>query len=164
MATKSKRIIGIDPGFHRMGYGVIEVCGSKLKVLDYGSTETAKSKKIEERILEIACVLDDLIKHYQPDLLVVEEIFFFKNLKTAVNVAQARGAIILVGAENKVPLLELTPLQVKQSLTGFGRAEKGQMQKIVKMILNLKEIPKPDDAADALAMAIAGNSWARWGK
>lgn len=163
MATKIKKILGIDPGFHRMGYGLIEATGSKLKMLDYGSTETSKTKKIEERILEIACVLQDLIKQHQPDLMVVEEIFFFKNLKTAVNVAQARGAIILIGAENQVPLLELTPLQVKQSLTGFGRAEKGQMQKVVKMILNLKEIPKPDDAADALAMAIAGNSWARWG-
>lgn len=164
MTSQSKKILGVDPGFHRMGYGIIEASGSQLKMLDYGSTETAKTKKIEERILEIACVLDDLIKHYQPDLLVVEEIFFFKNLKTAVNVAQARGAIILIGAENQIPILELTPLQVKQSLTGFGRAEKGQMQKIVKMILNLKEIPKPDDAADALAMAIAGNSWAKWNK
>lgn len=162
MAERKKIILGIDPGFHRMGYGVIESAGSKLKMLDFGSTETSKNKKIEERILEIACVLDDLIKCHKPDVMVVEEIFFFKNLKTAVNVAQARGAIILVGAENKLPLLELTPLQVKQSLTGFGRAEKGQIQKVVKMILSLKEIPKPDDAADALALAIAGASWARF--
>ena len=109
--------------------------------------------------MEIACTLDCLIKKHQPELVVVEEIFFFKNFKTAVNVAQARGAIILVVAQNNVTLLELTPLQVKQSLTGYGRAEKGQIQKIVKMILNLQEIPKPDDAADALAPSIAGSSW-----
>lgn len=164
MAVKVKKILGIDPGFHRMGYGVIESVGSKIKMIDYGSTETSKTKSIGERILEISCVLREIIKKHQPDSLILEELFFFKNLKTAINVAQARGAIILVAEECGVPVVELTPLQVKQSVTGFGRAEKVQIQKMVKTLLNLTEIPKPDDAADALAIAIAGSSWARWGK
>ncbi|OGH85820.1 MAG: crossover junction endodeoxyribonuclease RuvC [Candidatus Magasanikbacteria bacterium RIFOXYB2_FULL_38_10] len=155
-------MLGIDPGFHRMGYGVIESIGSKIKMIDYGSTETSKTKSIGERILEISCVLREIIKKHQPDSLILEELFFFKNLKTAINVAQARGAIILVAEECCLPVVELTPLQVKQSVTGFGRAEKGQIQKMVKTLLNLKEIPKPDDAADALAIAIAGSSWVKY--
>jgi len=159
MERKKQRILGIDPGFHRMGYGIIEVDGSKLSMLDYGGTEISKDKKFVDRLLEMSVVLRRLIKKYQPDLMAVEELFFFKNLKTAINVAQARGVIILVGAENKIPILELTPLQVKQSVTGYGRAEKSQVQKMVKTMLTLKEIPKPDDASDALAIAIAGSSW-----
>jgi len=162
MPSKVKTILGIDPGFHRMGYGVIESIGSKIKMIDYGSTETSKTKKIGERILEITCVLRELIKQYKPDSLILEELFFFKNATTIINVAQARGAIILVAEECGVPVIELTPLQVKQSVTGYGRADKGQVQRMVKTLLSLKEIPKPDDAADALAMAIAGSSWVKY--
>lgn len=156
---KTLRILGIDPGFGRMGFGVLESFGAGVKVCGFGCWETVKTEKFSSRIFYLAKETRRLIKEYQPDLAVLEELFFFKNLKTVIKVAQARGAIVLVMEEERVPLLELTPLQVKQSLTGYGRADKRQMQKIVQMILKLKEIPQPDDAADALAMALAGLSY-----
>ena len=150
-----KRILGIDPGFGRMGFGIIDVTGGKMELVDYGCWETPKGEEFSERVFCLIKLLRQVIKKYKPTAAALEELFFFKNLKTAINVAQARGAVMLQIKESKLPLVELTPLQVKQSITGFGRADKKQMQKMVQMILKLKEIPKQDDAADALAIAIA---------
>ncbi len=159
--NKIINFLGIDPGFGRVGWGVIEVEGAKLVPIDYGCWETSKEKDFGERLHFLADNLRAAIKKFQPDVLVVEQLFFFKNLKTAINVAQARGVVILIGHENCLPLLELTPLQAKQAISGYGQADKKQMQIMVKMILKLEKVPQPDDAADALAMAIAGASYWR---
>jgi len=156
-------ILGIDPGFGRVGFGVVKknkVC--EWKAVAYGCIETSAKKKFVDRIAEIHEELIGLIKKYKPTRMAVEELFFFKNLKTAIEVGQARGVILLTAVENKLPVDEFTPLQVKQAVTGYGRAEKKQMQKIVGMILKLKKPIKSDDAADALAVALcAGQSlWA----
>jgi len=149
-------ILGIDPGFARTGYGVIEEKNKNLRMLDYGCLSTPAGLIFEKRLKKIREGLVDLIKKYKPDVCAVEKIFFCKNAKTAIDVGQARGVVILTAAEKNLKIREFTPLQVKQSLTGYGKAEKQQIQKMVKIILNLKEIPKPDDAADALALAICG--------
>ena len=149
-------ILGIDPGFARTGYGVIEEKNKNLRMLDYGCLSTPAGLIFEKRLKKIREGLVDLIKKYKPDVCAVEKIFFCKNAKTAIDVGQARGVVILTAAEKNLKIREFTPLQVKQSLTGYGKAEKQQIQKMVKLILNLKEIPKPDDAADALALAICG--------
>lgn len=151
----TKRILGIDPGFGKMGFGIIDVSSGKMEMVDYGCWETQKGEEFSERIFCLIKLLRQVIKKYKPTVVALEELFFFKNLKTAINVAQARGAVMLQIKESKLPLVELTPLQVKQSVTGFGRADKKQMQKMVQMILKLKEAPRQDDAADALAIAIA---------
>lgn len=154
------RLLGIDPGFGRVGWGIIEQIKNNSWVLvDHGCLETSVKKSFVERLAEIHSTLVGLIKQYQPTRLAVEELFFFKNLKTAIEVAQARGVILLTAIENNLPVDEFTPLQVKQAMTGYGRAEKAQMQKIVAMILGIKEKIKSDDAADALAVALtAGQS------
>ena len=156
------RILGIDPGFGRVGFGVIEqVNGNDLphrqagwKAVAFGCIETSSKKKFVDRLLEVRNELVALIKKYQPARVAVEELFFFKNVKTAIEVGQARGVILLTAVESGLPVDEFTPLQVKQSMTGYGRAEKGQMQRIVATILGLKEKIKSDDAADALAVAL----------
>ncbi len=149
------RILGIDPGFGRVGYGVIEqVNGNDWKAVAFGCIETSPKKKFVDRLLEVRNELVALIKKYRPARVAVEELFFFKNVKTAIEVGQARGVILLTAVESGLPVDEFTPLQVKQSMTGYGRAEKGQMQKIVATILGIKEKIKSDDAADALAVAL----------
>ena len=166
-------IIGIDPGTATTGYGVIEAPFLKsgrgninLKTernlkkignfvcLDYGIIKTEPSLTPAERLCELNAGLDKLIKKYRPEVLAVENVYFFKNLKTAIPVAQAKGVILLTAAKKGIPVFELTPLQVKMTITGYGRAEKKQVQKMVKVLLHLKEIPTPDDAADALGIAI----------
>ncbi|MDP1629001.1 MAG: crossover junction endodeoxyribonuclease RuvC [bacterium] len=147
-------IIGIDPGTGLVGYGVIQKKDNRLQALDYGCIKTSKNETLGRRLLAIHRDIKNLIKKFKPDLLAAESLFFFKNLKTAINVSQARGVIVFAAAEFDVPFCEYTPLEVKQAVTGYGRAEKMQIQKMVKAILNLSEIPKPDDAADALAVAI----------
>lgn len=149
-------ILGIDPGFARTGYGVIEEKNKKLEVLDYGCLSTSASLSFPKRLKKISDGMGKLIEKYRPEICAVEKIFFCKNTKTAIDVGQARGVVILTAAEKKLEIREFTPLQVKQSITGYGKAEKQQIQKMIKIILNLKEIPKPDDAADALALAICG--------
>lgn len=147
-------IVGVDPGIGRVGWGIIKEEKSKLKSIDFGCFETSSKTKSEERLLQINQFLNQLFKKHQPDLLAVEELFFAANVKTAIMVGQARGAILLSAAQAKIPTYSYTPLQVKQSLTGYGRAEKKQIQAMVKAILNLTCPPKQDDAADALAVAI----------
>lgn len=154
------RILGIDPGFGRIGYGVIEQTKrTDWQVVTYGCITTDPKDGFVERLKDLHEELIDLIKQYKPTRLAVEELFFFKNLKTAIEVAQARGVILLTAIENNLPVDEFTPLQVKQAMTGYGRADKGQMQKMVAVILGIKEKIKSDDAADALAIALtAGQS------
>ena len=146
-------IFGIDPGTAITGFGIIKK-NDELELIEYGSIETSISLTTAERLKKLHDQLNVLIKKYKPDAVAVEDIFFFKNLKTVIKVSQARGVILLTIAESKIPIFELTPLQIKQAVTGYGRAEKIQVQKMVKILLNLDKIPKPDDAADALAAAI----------
>ena len=149
-------ILGIDPGTATTGFGLIEYQNKKAALKAYGCLKTLPSQNTAERLKDLNCQLDKLIKKYRPSLIAVEDIFFFKNLKTIIKVSQARGVILSCAAQNKIEVAEYTPLQVKQAITGYGRAEKTQVQKMIKAVLNLKEIPKPDDAADALAVAICG--------
>ncbi|MCL5432514.1 MAG: crossover junction endodeoxyribonuclease RuvC [Patescibacteria group bacterium] len=148
------RILGIDPGFGRMGWGIIEAQSSKFKVQSFGCLETDSKLELSERLVKIYEEILELIKKYKPDCVAIEELFFNTNAKTAFLVGQARGVIILSASQNKIPVFIYTPLQVKIAVTGYGRAEKQQVGKMVKTILKLKEIPKPDDTADALAIAL----------
>lgn len=148
------RILGIDPGLAIMGYGLIEENASRLKMLDYGAVYTDAGMPFPERLNCIFDGLSRLIEEMKPDSVAFEELFFSKNVKTALFVAHARGVAMMAAFKKNCALYEYTPLQVKQAITGYGRAEKMQMQSMVKMLLNLREIPKPDDAADALALAI----------
>jgi crossover junction endodeoxyribonuclease RuvC len=152
----SKIILGIDPGLADTGFGLIEKGkGGKISCLSYGSIKTKAGLPMAERLEILNNELKKIIKKYQPALAAVEELFFQNNAKTAIMVGQARGVILLTCRKNKISIAEFTPLQVKQTIAGFGRADKQQVQKMVKLLLNLKEIPKPDDAADALAIAIS---------
>jgi len=147
-------ILGIDPGTAITGYGLIKKTSNELELIDYGCIRTDKQFSTAERLGQIDKQLTKLIKDNKPKQVAVEDIFFFKNLKTAVVVSQARGVILARAAQMKIPVVEYTPLQVKQAVTSYGRADKTQVQKMVKLLLKLKQIPKPDDAADALATAI----------
>jgi len=147
-------IMGIDPGFAITGYGVLKYEGNKFSVIDYGAVTTEAKTPLEERLLILFQGLEDLIKIHKPDAISVEELFFNKNIKTALNVGHGRGVALLAGAMYKVPIFEYTPLQVKQAVAGYGRAEKQQIQQMVKLMLRLEQVPKPDDVADALAVAI----------
>lgn len=148
-------ILGIDPGTAKCGWGIIEK--NDLKLIDYGCIETSKDSPTGDRLKIIQKELRKIIKRYKPKKIGLESLFFFKNQKTAMKVAQAYGVIILTITQEKIPIIELTPLQVKQGMVGYGRAEKSQVQKMVQKFLKLKEIPKPDDAADALAVAICAS-------
>lgn len=151
--------MGIDPGIADTGFGVISNSNGKLSCLAYGTIKTSAKFNLPERLDIINLELDKLIKKHKPDLIGIEELFFCKNVKTALIVGQARGVIVLTAKQNKIRAVEFTPLEVKQAVSTYGRARKQQVQKMVKIILNLKELPKPDDAADALAIAIcAANS------
>jgi len=152
--VKQHVILGIDPGYGITGFAFIRESGNKVEPLNYGVIRTPAKMEFSERLKIIADDLAHLIKKYQPEYAGIEKIFFAKNTKTAIDVGQARGAILLTLVNHNVPIIELTPLQVKQGITGYGKAEKRQVQEMVKSILNLKAIPKPDDAADALAIAI----------
>ncbi len=147
-------ILGIDPGIATVGYSIIECKGNHYRVLDYGVITTAPTMIFPQRLASIYNRLVELIDEYEPEDLAIEELFFNKNVKTAIKVAQARGVEVLAGVNKGLNIYEYTPLQIKQAVTGYGRADKNQVQQMVKMLLNLEEIPKPDDAADALAVAI----------
>jgi crossover junction endodeoxyribonuclease RuvC len=147
-------VLGVDPGMAIMGYGLVEERDRCLKTIDYGVVTTPADMKTSERLVRIYESVNHLISLYKPDAVAVEELFFNKNAKTALIIGHARGVAILAAAQREIPLYEYTPLQVKQAVVGYGRAEKNQIQQMVKMLLNLKEVPKPDDAADALAVSI----------
>lgn len=146
--------MGIDPGYAIVGYGLVKKEGNDIKPLQYGVIRTAAELPIEERLNEIYEDLTALIEAFHPESVAIEKLYFNTNEKTAINVAQARGVIILACTRAGVPIYEYTPLQVKMSVVGYGRAEKKQVQELTRSILKLDKIPKPDDAADALAIAV----------
>ncbi len=152
-------ILGIDPGVATVGYGVVECRGDRFRCLEYGCITTAAHQLLEHRLSEIFAGMKELIDRHRPDCVSVEELFFNNNQKTAVDVAQARGVILLAADQCGLPIYEYTPLQVKSAVVGYGRAEKQQVMYMVRQYLHLRETPRPDDAADAIAIAIChGNS------
>ncbi len=147
-------IIGIDPGFAITGFGVVEYMENRFSVQDFGAITTKASVPFQERLLMLEKGLNEVIERYRPEEIAVEKLFFSRNAKTALDAAHGRGIAVLAAARSGALFSEYTPLQVKQAVTGYGRATKEQVQQMVKVLLGLKSIPKPDDAADALAVAI----------
>jgi len=151
---EKRRILGIDPGFGMVGYGFVDFEGNEEKVLNYGIIKTDPKVSLSKRLFEIYEGISKLIKIYQPTESAVEELYFFRNVTTAIFVGEARGVIILALEEAKMNIYEYTPMEVKMAVTGYGKASKRQVQEMVRIILKMDEIPRPDDAADALAIAI----------
>ena len=147
-------VLGIDPGTARLGYGVVERQGSQLTMLDYGCLETVNDRPLEQRLLLIHEGIDELIRTHRPEAMGVERLFFNKNVQTAMAVGQARGVVLLTAAQHGLPVLEYGPHEVKLAVTGYGKAPKDQVQRMVQLVLSMSQIPKPDDAADALAVAV----------
>ncbi len=157
------RILGIDPGTGILGFGIIDVAkAGKLTLVDGGVIRTPVKQADSLRLHTIYDELTEIIKEHKPSIMSVEKLFFAQNVTTAMSVAQARGVVLLCGVQSGLELFEYTPLQIKQAITGYGRADKKQMQEMVRVILNLQEIPKPDDCADALAAAICHSMTARY--
>lgn len=149
--------MGIDPGFGRMGYGVLEESGrDQFRVVAYGCVETRAGEAFALRLLAIEKECKKLLKKFTPDVIAIEQLFFTKNITTGINVSHARGVILLVCAHTRAQIREFNPRQIKQTITGYGSADKMQMRKMVQMLLQMKEMPKSDDAADALAVALCG--------
>lgn len=155
------KIIGIDPGTGITGFGVIEVNGNKYKLIDAGVIRTKAHTPDNERLQTIYENITEVIEEHKPNIMSIEKLFFQRNVTTAMSVSQARGVLLLAGEQNKLEIHEYTPLQIKQSITGYGKAEKQQVQEMVKVLLGLKEVPKPDDCADALAAALVHASTIR---
>ena len=154
------RILGIDPGYAIVGYGVLDYDGNKFKVVEYGAITTSADEGMFDRLKSVYDDLCEIIERVKPDFMAIEELFFNSNQKTAINVAQARGVLLLAAMINGVEIYEYTPLQVKQAVVGYGRADKNQVQQMVKLMLGLSQVPKPDDTADAVAIAIChGHSY-----
>ena len=147
------RIIGIDPGYAIMGYGILDYNGNRFKTVNYGSIETKAGVPMPERLKLLYDGLTEIIQEYKPDEASIEELFFNRNVTTAIGVGEARGIAMLACVEGGLSVSEYTPMQIKQALVGYGKAEKKQVQMMVKTILNLKEVPRPDDTADAVAAA-----------
>ncbi len=147
-------ILGIDPGYAILGWGVIEKTGNHFRAIDYGSLTTDKDMEMPDRLESLYDGLRDIIEEYRPEEASIEKLFFNTNVTTAINVGQARGVAILACIKGGLTVAEYTPLEIKQALVGYGRADKKQVQFMVKTMLNLQEVPKPDDTADALAAAI----------
>lgn len=148
------RILGIDPGFAITGYSIIDYIGNKFNLITSGAVLTKAGESFPQRLLKLNNDLEEIIDTYKPDAISVEELFFNNNAKTAINVAQARGVILVVGCRKGVPTYEYTPLQIKQAVAGYGRADKIQVQKMVKTILKVENLPKLDDTTDSMAAAI----------
>lgn len=148
------RVLGIDPGTATIGWGVVDQNGQTQTAIDYGHISTHKDTPFAERLVEIADDIEALLRKYQPDEVAIEELFFYNNQKTAISVAQARGVILLTCERFSGSVYGYTPLEIKQALTNYGRADKTQVQQMVKHLLKLTEIPRPDDTADALAIAL----------
>ena len=159
-------VVGIDPGYAIVGYGVINYNANRFKVLEYGAITTKAGEKFSSRLVKIYNDMVEIIKRTKPDAISIEKLYFNTNTTTAIDVAQARGVILLAAAAYSIPIFEYTPLQVKSSVTGYGKAEKKQVMDMVKNILHLEKIPKPDDTADALAIAVchAHSSGSLYGK
>lgn len=148
------KILGIDPGYAIVGYGVVDYKNMSFTTLDYGAILTEAKTPFNKRLLKIYDEFSELLQKHKPEAVSVEKLFFTTNQKTAIDVAQARGIILLAAEQNGVPVFEYTPLQVKQAVVGYGKAQKAQVMDMTKRLLKLKEVPKPDDTADALAIAI----------
>ena len=148
------RILGIDPGYAIVGYSVIDYIGNKFNLITSGAVLTDAGVSFPLRLEKIYRDLEEIIKTYKPDAMSVEELFFNNNAKTAIDVAQARGVILVVGRLNNLPTYEYTPLQIKQAVAGYGRADKIQVQRMVKMILKVEKLPKLEDITDSMAIAI----------
>lgn len=148
------RIFGVDPGSLKSGYGIVDKIQGELVPVEFGVIRTNPKDQLAQRLLQISTRLHELILQYQPDEFAVEDVFVAKNAKSSLKLGQARGAILLTAAQAGLQVGEYTPLEVKQSVVGYGRADKAQVQQMVKVLLKLREIPQPDDAADALAIAI----------
>ena len=156
-------IVGFDPGLATLGYGVIKKENrKKIEMLDYGIVSTPKEKNLAERLTMIEMGVRQIIEKFKPDEIAIEELFFAKNVTTGINVAHARGVVLLTAVKECGKIFEYTPLQIKQALTGYGRAEKRQIQAMVKTFLRLEKVPRPDDAADALAVALTHNQTRRF--
>ena len=154
MLKQSTRILGIDPGTGLLGYGIIDCQPGQFHLVVHGHYRTPAGLRNAERVLPVFDFFDKLIKRHQPDQVALEQLFIFKNQKTVMAVSEMRGVLLLVAARHGVPIREFTPAQVKQAVSGYGRADKTQVQRMTKLILGLTAIPKPDDVADALALAI----------
>jgi crossover junction endodeoxyribonuclease RuvC len=152
--TQALRILGIDPGTATTGYGVVDKIGAKPVMVDYGAIYTSPKKSAPERLLDIYQQLNEIIDQYAPDVVVMERLFFAKNQTTAIAVGKACGVMQFAAAQRNLQVVEYTPMEVKQAVVGYGGAEKKQVQFMIQRILDLKEIPKPDDAADALALCV----------
>ena len=155
------RILGIDPGYAIVGFGVVEYAGAEFRPVQYGAILTEAHTPFTQRLCNIDMDIQQILQTYQPDCMAVEKLYFTTNQKTAIDVAQARGILILAAAKKKIPVFEYTPLQVKTAVVGYGKAEKKQVMNMTKNILKLAQIPKPDDAADALAIAICHGHFCR---
>jgi crossover junction endodeoxyribonuclease RuvC len=155
------RVIGIDPGTGILGFGVVDVIKGKARMVTAGVITTPAHTPIDERLEEIFDGLTEIIAETNPEVMSIEQLFFARNVTTAISVAQARGVAILTGRKAKLPIAEYTPMQIKQTLTGYGKADKKQVQEMVRIHLGLKEVPKPDDCADALAAAITYSMMSR---
>lgn len=148
------RILGVDPGSGSTGYGIIETDGSNLRVVLYGAIRTNTRLPFHERLLKIYKDLTEVLLYHKADLMAIEEVFYATNVQSALRLGQARGVALLVAAQQRLPVSEYSPLEIKNAVVGYGRAEKSQIQMMVKLLLGLDEIPSPDDASDALAVAI----------
>ena len=156
-------VLGIDPGTAALGYGIVESTKGRLHELDHGCLVTSPDTALPERLLAIHALVDELISLHEPRLLAIERLFFSKNAQTAFGVGQARGVVLLAAAQHRVPVVEATPNEVKSAIAGYGAADKEQVQRMVQLVLGLAELPRPDDAADALAIAVWGANSARDG-
>ncbi len=147
-------ILGLDPGTAIVGYGIVATDGQKISHIAHGCITTPKEHPMPTRLNQIAKELRDVLRKFQPDIVAVEDLFFAKNVTTTISVAQGRGVLLQTVANLKIPVEHYTPMQVKQALTGYGRADKAQIQKMIQLLLGLSTVPHPDDAADALAIAV----------
>ncbi len=147
-------ILGIDPGTAALGYGVVERIGGRLRAIDHGCLVTSPDLPMPERLLAIHGLLDDLLSLHEPAIVAVERLFFSRNAQTAIAVGQARGVVLLAAAQHGKPVREATPNEVKSAIAGYGAADKEQVQRMVQLVLGMAELPRPDDAADALAIAV----------
>jgi crossover junction endodeoxyribonuclease RuvC len=149
-------VLGIDPGTAALGYGIVESTRGRLREVDHGCLETSPDTSLPERLLAIHAVVDELIASHKPDVMAVERLFFSRNVQTAFGVGQARGVVLLAAAQHRIPVIEATPSEVKSAIAGYGAADKAQVQRMVQLVLGMAELPTPDDAADALAIAVWG--------
>ncbi len=159
---KNIRILGVDPGYAIVGFGILDYDGVRFTPVEYGAVLTEAGTPFPERLRAIYTDMEFIFQKYSPDCMAIERLYFNTNQKTAIDVAQARGVTVLSAAQRGIPISEYTPLQVKSSVTGYGKAEKQQVMEMTRQILGLAQIPKPDDAADALAIAICHGHSVRW--